>query len=426
MRARIGVTVLAASLAAAGCSIYTPDLLRAQASDDPEPVDAGADGIATDSSVGHDAGADAAHDAGPTDGGINPTASDAHLDGDVVDSGPLVCAAHTAHCSTSPAGACDVHTDTDPGNCGACGHSCLGGACNAGQCAPVALVSGQTGAAYLVTDAAHVYWTNQTAGTVMQANLDGSAMITLATGQTTPFMIASNATTVFWTNTTTPAGAVGSVPIGGGAVVYVATAQDAPRGLALGDTHVYWLNTGTVNGDLDRANFDGSNRERLADPVAGGGGKDMAVFADFVYWANGNDGTIRRAPTIGGTVDSIVVGQIKPQAVAVDATGLYFTNYAVAGGGGNVVQLPAGGGEPSVIAADQPGARRIALDKDFVYWTNELDGTVRKAPIVAPAMGARPVTTVAQAQGAPFGIAVDDKAIYWTNNSGGQVMKVAK
>src|SRR5690349_9900576 len=69
---------------------------------------------------------------------------------------------------------------SDANNCGLCKHSCLGGSCVAGKCAPVLLASGQgdsvsgvpwfpyltdagdplQGADRIAVDSTHVYWLN--------------------------------------------------------------------------------------------------------------------------------------------------------------------------------------------------------------------------------------------------------------------------
>src|SRR5215472_70115 len=54
-----------------------------------------------------------------------------------------------------------LDVSSDPNNCGACGHSCLGGACSQGACQPVTLATGQP-SPYLIslaTSATDVYWT---------------------------------------------------------------------------------------------------------------------------------------------------------------------------------------------------------------------------------------------------------------------------
>src|SRR5436309_967588 len=84
--------------------------------------------------------------------------------------------------STTPSSAADAGCGgpSDPNNCGACGHSCLGGACTAGKCAPILLASGQGDSASgvpwypytndigdplegpdrIAVDESHAYWLN--------------------------------------------------------------------------------------------------------------------------------------------------------------------------------------------------------------------------------------------------------------------------
>lgn len=53
----------------------------------------------------------------------------------------FVCEGNRAHCSKDPSTGCDTDLALDTLNCGACGHSCGGGACVAGTCQPL-LIAG--------------------------------------------------------------------------------------------------------------------------------------------------------------------------------------------------------------------------------------------------------------------------------------------
>jgi hypothetical protein len=58
---------------------------------------------------------------------------------------------------------CDTtKLDSDGANCGACGHSCLGGACAAGRCAPVRIGVTDQPVLDVVVDATRVLWTTST------------------------------------------------------------------------------------------------------------------------------------------------------------------------------------------------------------------------------------------------------------------------
>ncbi len=73
------------------------------------------------------------------------TRDDGATTGDAADGAtpPLTCAAPLVPCGTGAAAAC-VNLDTSGENCGACGHSCGGGACVARHCGPAIVYSGNT------------------------------------------------------------------------------------------------------------------------------------------------------------------------------------------------------------------------------------------------------------------------------------------
>lgn len=85
-------------------------------------------------------------------------------DGSPTQDGPITPPADGPVGSDVQVDACTASTlSTDPKNCGACGHDCLGGTCTAGRCQPVKLATDpMTGlTANVLVDATHVYWTNE-------------------------------------------------------------------------------------------------------------------------------------------------------------------------------------------------------------------------------------------------------------------------
>ena len=85
-------------------------------------------------------------DGDPGDGDGDPSG-----DGDG-DPGPM-CMGAEVECG----GAC-VNLDSDPGNCGECGHDCLGGSCSAGTCEPIELATGKGRLFMVQVDEDHVYY----------------------------------------------------------------------------------------------------------------------------------------------------------------------------------------------------------------------------------------------------------------------------
>ncbi|HMG57155.1 MAG TPA: hypothetical protein VK601_26830, partial [Kofleriaceae bacterium] len=136
-----------------------------------------------------------------------------------------------------------IDLTSDPDNCGACGHSCNGGACQASLCQPVALAIGQNNPQGIAVDTGNVYWTSGD-GTVQRMAIAGGAPTTLASGQTSPFGVAVDATRVYWTNKAGAGsgGAVMSVLIAGGGQQTLASAQGAPDRVIVTGGALYWTN----------------------------------------------------------------------------------------------------------------------------------------------------------------------------------------
>jgi hypothetical protein len=88
---------------------------------------------------------------------------------------PIVCEAGLVACTTS----C-VAVESNPDNCGTCGHSCLGGACKAGVCQPVTLGYLPDPLAIAVSDTG-VYFTTSS-GIVASLPIDGGTPATLWKG----------------------------------------------------------------------------------------------------------------------------------------------------------------------------------------------------------------------------------------------------
>jgi hypothetical protein len=67
------------------------------------------------------------------------------------------------------AAACAASDDhaSDPKNCGACGHDCLGGACTNGRCQPFELWKGGRALGPLFADDAYVYWVTESSNGVI-------------------------------------------------------------------------------------------------------------------------------------------------------------------------------------------------------------------------------------------------------------------
>jgi sugar lactone lactonase YvrE len=272
-----------------------------------------------------------------------------------------------------------VALDSDPHNCGACAHDCLGGVCASGACQPFTIFTPNDSseeADWIAVDATNVYWTGFVAKAVMSAPIRGGSPDLLTTADGNSHSIAINAQNVYWGDGI--AEAVMAVRIGGGAASTIASAQQAPYGVAADGTSVYWT--------------------------------DQEASA------------VRKAPANGGSVETLASGLPGPAAIAVDATSVYFTTFA-----GSVMKVGLDGGSPVTLASGlgQGVLPGMAVDAQNVYWTAPTTATVMKV-----STGGGTAFTMASAQVSPGGIAVDSSGVYWvtagdgSTGFNGTVMKV--
>jgi hypothetical protein len=124
------------------------------------------------------------------------------------------------------------------------------------------------------------------------------------------------------------------------------------------------------------------------------------------------------APRCTKVPKAIATQQDGPGGVVVDATHAYWTNQ----NGGQVMSVALDGGAPKVLA-DKQHPFGIAVDTKFVYWANNTSrktGSVMRVPKTGGA-----TTTVAAAQGTPYGPAFAAGGLYWTTAEDGGIVKAA-
>jgi 6-phosphogluconolactonase (cycloisomerase 2 family) len=243
-----------------------------------------------------------------------------------------------------------------------------------------------------------IYWGDNVANKIAEANLDG-------TGN------GSNLTTT---------GATVSNPTG--------TALDPA------DNKIFWTNAG--GNKISFANLDGTGAGGdLVTTGATAPSTPVGIAVDpannKVYWANAGDSKISFAnlDNTGGGGDLNTTGATanNPQGVAIDPANnrIYWANAAGGnkisyanldntGNGHDVVTTGASVNQPVGVAVD-PAAGRI-------YWANAGDNTISFADLSGTG-GANLATTGATAPNLPSGVAIDPSAnkIYWTSKNGGKV-----
>jgi hypothetical protein len=181
-------------------------------------------------------------------------------------------------------------------------------------------------------------------------------------------------------------------------------------------SNLYWTNW-TTNGSVMRAPLDSV-------PPDGSGAGDtpvtlvpnvnkpmaLAVHGGSVYYTttpSSGNGTIQRV----GFGQALATGQLNPEAIAVDDTGVYWTNW---GTSGSVMKTGHEPGSPVVVlASNQNQPYSLTLHGGNVYWVNNGTGSLMKVGI----NGGTPVFMTSSAPGI-INLAVDDSGAYFTTING--------
>lgn len=316
-------------------------------------------------------------------------------------------------CACAPTNVCDgVCKDlaADVDNCGACGAACdAGDACVEGHCLTT-LASGQNGGFGPVRGADALYWLNGGDGTVVRLALGGGAPVVLASGQVHPTHLAVDATHVYWTtggDLGDGGGTVMKVPIAGGAPITLANAT-LPWAVAVDASNVYF--SAVTPDAIQKTPLAGGAPVVLA--TSNGSPHAIAVDSSGVYWTQ--PGSVRRVALAGGPPEVLLdLNLNQTDGIALDATTIYFTTQD------EVLKMPKSGGAPTSIASST-FPRGIAIDASRVYWADQDEGR-----ILAVAHDGGPITVIASGQYAPFNVAVDATSVYW-DTFDGNIMRAAK
>jgi hypothetical protein len=330
---------------------------------------------------------------------------------------------------------CDADLDSAGEQCGACGHSCLGGACVGGQCQPVVLVSGQVYPYGIAIDDARVYWVAKGwdgggAG-VFAASKDGGDLRQLADADN-PAFLSSDELALYWANEGDGSanGSIGRVNKDGTILGPLTFARLWPRGITVDPNFIYFTNESDAGGVL-RLNKAGGNLEVVAAlPHDGGYGAGDIVLDDasaHAYWVTEGNGVVGAVPLPPGTGPATVVAsnQATPDGLATDGTKLFWTNI----GGTAVEEMPTADAAALTTVIDglsQPNG--IALDPDFIYVTTFQSGRLYRIPRDGGS------ASYVSAGDGPIRIAVDEVSVYWTASGcvagscagPGAIMRLAK
>jgi hypothetical protein len=326
-----------------------------------------------------------------------------------------------------------VDFTSDPHNCGACGHDCLGGSCTASMCQPTFLVTNPKFPGGIALDSDNLYWGDGNG--INQVPLGGGAHSPLG-NLSHAWGLALLGGMIYATDFQL---SVWGVPVSGGSAVKIA---DSPSGLVMAlaadASNVYfttWSNgAGGTSGVIEQAPIGGGGPTLSLGSIDYGRSQrapvspwpfNVSVQGDHVYWTNPGSGdasgAVMRALIGGGTPEAIASPQLYPWAIATDATYVYWTNLGTEGNNftdGAVMKMPLAGGTATFVVASLTAPNTIALDATQIYFSSN-STSVSRVPIT----GGNP-TPLGSVNGvSPVHLAVDATSVYW---SGSAIVKVAK
>jgi hypothetical protein len=318
----------------------------------------------------------------------------------------------------------------DPLNCGRCSHDCLGGACLAGACQPVAVVQGQgiVNANYLAIDTNWVYFVTQLAsGYTLQFrgvhDLPGATTGSLGAVDGISALAAADGY-VGWTTIT---------PVDGGttgaASALMAQGSPTPKLLYQGAG-----TAGPMVGHGQYLSF-AANQQSLATAIpgavsttvaAGGVVDSLAADASHLYWMLSTGAIL--AGDVTGNVPKNVLTDVGARLLATREGDPNLYWILQAGLTASIRMAPkTGGALPTTIGSPAMAAQSVAVDAEAVYVASlppscpgTPNGRIQRIDL------ATQKETLLPGAICPFVVVADDVCIYWTDPNLGGLVRLAK
>jgi hypothetical protein len=336
---------------------------------------------------------------------------------------------------------CDMSKlQTDPQNCGACGHDCLGSTCVAGACQPKAIVSTNY-PRYVRVDANNIYYTDGSLeGVQVMSKATGAVKSVCSTPGTGTNDLVIDATKAFFTFSSPPdagpVGGIASCPLAGGTATVPIPNMSYPGSLIMDGTTLYWA---TAVGSTPEAQIWRWGGSGAPTPLATSDTATLAVLAGFLYVASDTaNGKLQRCPVGGACVLQTVATDLD----GIDAVTMIGNNLLWGTGviPGTIWQGKPDGTGAVKVTVGPPVPHTFASDDKYFYWleagprnpaSGDSDmGAVQYCPqtggiVDCGATGPRTLSTV------PLtfvrSLVIDTNAIYWVDSSkGGGIWRVAK
>jgi hypothetical protein len=134
----------------------------------------------------------------------------------------------------------------------------------------------------------------------------------------------------------------------------------------------------------------------------------VAVDATSVYWLENGGGLFRKAAKDGSGAVTLAAGIAAPSGLALDG-GYAYLGENLGASQCRLRRVTLDGSGASTVATDSASVSRLAVDGSNLYWTDINGGTVRAVPKAGGA-----VTILATGSSTPAGVATDGTNVYWT------------
>jgi hypothetical protein len=276
-------------------------------------------------------------------------------------------------------------------------------------------------------DDTHVYFTDQTAGTVERVAIGGGDHMVLADNQDAAYDVTVADGMVYWTRHSEDGGVV-RIAKSGGAPELVDEDATYARAVAVDDTHVYWTRFATNAGSLHRRSVDFDGDPELL-YTGSNGFSELALSETRVFvsshepYSGGgvgfiepppedNLGTVLSVPLAGDLDDTDtapVGGDVaQPWGIAIAGDEVYFATGDGGGGYGpnRIFHLTIGSPPAAQLTTAQNSPWGVAADDAWVYFTDASE-------VKAAAVDDGEITVLATMQNSARSIAVNDTTLVW-------------
>ncbi len=219
---------------------------------------------------------------------------------------------------------------------------------------------------------------------------------------------------VLWTNgqyTSNGGGAVYKMPQGGGPITVIADKQEGAHGIAADGQFVFWTVVGTqannFAGEIARANLDGSNLGHVI--VGANGAKSpnaIAVDANGLYWSNNADQSLWRADKDG--LNAVKIASTGgAYAIRVSQDYVYWSTY-----GGSLLRVKTDASNQATVVQ--------GLTQSRGFWIDEPNSKLfiaASAIVTASTGGVMQAGKYIYGATQPTDTVSDGASVYWTTGS---------